>query len=218
MTSAQPLIRPLGDRALTVTFGDSLSLDANRRAIAAAHAIARGGIGGVTEIAPNLVSVFVGYDPERVAFYRLSGEIALLFDRLDAGEEGGTEIAIETHYGGDGGPDLPVVSEFLGLSPAEFIARHARATLRVLAIGFAPGFVYCGVHDPDLLVPRRQALRQVPKGSVLFAAGQTALCATPIPTGWHVIGRTDFDNFDPSSPHPVRLSAGDRVRFVEAPA
>jgi len=218
MALTRPLIRPLGDHALTVAFSDTLSLDANRRAVATARAIEDAAIAGVKEVAPTLVSVFIGYDPDRIDPFRLSGEIALVLEAMDEGEAERPEIPIPTRYGGEEGPDLPAVAALLGLSPADFVALHAQAELRVLATGFAPGFVYCGVHTPDLLVPRREDVRQVPKGTVLFAAGQTALCATPVPTGWHVIGRTDFDNFDPSATPPMQLAAGDRVRFAEVPA
>lgn len=102
----------------------------------------------------------------------------------------------------------------LALSVDAFIAAHNRATLRVLATGFAPGFLYCGFHDPALRVPRRQVVRrQVPAGTILFAAGQTAITSTPIPTGWHVLGHTDFRNFDAGRLPPVEVQAGDTIRF-----
>jgi inhibitor of KinA len=89
--------------------------------------------------------------------------------------------------------------------------------MRVLATGFAPGFVYCGFHARDLVVPRREQVRPlVPAGTVLFAAGQTAIAATPVRTGWHVIGRTAFQNFDPKSDPPTTLKAGDTIRFTVA--
>jgi allophanate hydrolase subunit 1 len=53
----------------------------------------------------------------------------------------------------------------------------------------------------------------VPAGTVLFAAGQTAIAATPIRTGWHVIGRTRFQNFDPHRAPPTVLAAGDTIQF-----
>jgi KipI family sensor histidine kinase inhibitor len=99
-----------------------------------------------------------------------------------------------------------------------FIAAHNQASLRVLATGFAPGFVYCGMHPNELTLPRRPTVRlSVPPGSVLFAAGQTAITATEMPTGWHVIGHTDFANFDPTASPPTRLEPGDQVRFTVAP-
>jgi inhibitor of KinA len=100
------------------------------------------------------------------------------------------------------------------LSRDAFVERHCAAPLRVLATGFAPGFVYLGFHEEALRVPRRAAVRgRVPAGTVLFAAGQTAITSTDIPTGWHVIGRTGFRNFDPEVLPPTRLAAGDTVRF-----
>ena len=57
----------------------------------------------------------------------------------------------------------------------------------------------------------------VPAGTVLFAAGQTAIAATPIRTGWHVVGRTQFQNFDPSAEPPTRLAPGDEVSFEVVP-
>ena len=85
---------------------------------------------------------------------------------------------------------------------------------RAAAAGFAPGFVYCGFHADRLRLPRRTGVRPpVAPGSVLFAAGQTAIAATSVPTGWHVIGRTAFRNFDPDTMPPTRLSEGDLVRF-----
>jgi inhibitor of KinA len=89
----------------------------------------------------------------------------------------------------------------------------------VLATGFAPGFVYCGFHESALRTPRRAAVRPpVAPGSVLFAAGQTAIAATPVPTGWHLIGRTDFINFDAGRSPPTRLREGDLVAFEAVPA
>jgi allophanate hydrolase subunit 1 len=57
----------------------------------------------------------------------------------------------------------------------------------------------------------------VPAGTVLFAAGQTAITSTPIPTGWHVIGHTGFRNFDPGAEPPATVRGGDTIRFEVAP-
>ena len=100
------------------------------------------------------------------------------------------------------------------MSEAAFLAAHNETPLRVLTTGFAPGFVYCGFHGDRLLLPRRAAVRPpVAPGSILFAAGQTAIAATSVPTGWHVIGRTSFSNFDADASPPTRLGEGDLVRF-----
>lgn len=210
-----PTVLPLGDAAILVRFATILTDDANRAAIACAERLACEPVVGVEEIVPNLVSVLVRYDPLKVSFAEVQGELRLRLGGLetaDFGLELGRKIAVR--FGGEDGPDLDEVAGRLGLTADAFIAAHNRASLRVLATGFAPGFVYCGFHSNDLVVPRRSMVRPtVPVGSVLFAAGQTAIAATDIPTGWHVIGRTDFRNFDPMLERPTVLCAGERLTF-----
>lgn len=208
-----PLIMPLGDRGLLVRFGASLSAEANRAALAFEGRARRAGLPGVLEVVPNLVSVLLRYDPMVVGFDRLAGEVRLLSGDEDEAPPGALHD-VPVRYDGS---DLDEVCAQLGMDRAAFIAAHGAETLSVLAIGFAPGFAYCGFHAPHLQVSRRQTVRPgVPAGSVLFAAGQTAIAATPLPTGWHVIGHTSLRNFEASSETPVALGAGDRVRFREA--
>jgi KipI family sensor histidine kinase inhibitor len=210
----QAEIVPLGDCALLVRFGTNLDDAANRAALALSARLEGERIRGVIEVAPSLVSVLVRYEPYAISLVRLSGEIGLLLGPGDAAPEPQIHD-IEVRFDG---PDLAEVAETLGLGPDDFVARHNAAPLRVLTTGFAPGFVYCGLHDEALVLPRRTMVRpMVPAGSVLFAAGQTAIAATDIPTGWHVIGHTDFRNFVPENDPPTLLRAGDLVRFVVAP-
>ena len=207
-----PVIVPLGDSAMLVRFGDSLSADANRRAIAFAAGLDRAPLEGVEEIAPGLVSVLLRTRPG-ADFWRLSGELRLRIE-AGAGLPDGPLREIAIVFDGE---DVAEVAGRVGLDAGAFVARHNDSVLRVLATGFAPGFVYCGFHPEALAVPRREQLRpMVPAGTVLFAAGQTAIAATPIRTGWHVIGRTEFQNFDPAATPPTILRPGDRVRFTVA--
>ncbi len=208
-----PLIVPLGDSGLLVRFADSLSEPANAAALAFAQHVATHPLPGVTEIAPNLVSVLLRYDPRQIGFDRLAGEVRLLLAG-DRAEVQGAEHRIALRYDGE---DLAEVSATIGLTPEAFVAAHGAMPLRVLAVGFAPGFLYCGFHPQELHLPRRATVRpQVSAGTVLFAAGQTAIAATPIPTGWHVIGHTELRNFDANAEPPVRVVAGDQVSFEAA--
>lgn len=214
-----PTLVPLGDAAILVRFATTLTDEANRAAIACAARLAREPIVGVEEIVPNLVSVLVRYDPLRVSSADVQGELRLrLFGLENAGFAQDLDRKIAVRFGGEEGPDLEEVAGLLGLTADALIAAHNRSALRVLATGFAPGFVYCGFHSNELVVPRRAVVRPlVPAGSVLFAAGQTAIAATDIPTGWHVIGRTEFRNFDPMLERPTALSAGERLTFEAVP-
>jgi KipI family sensor histidine kinase inhibitor len=210
VASLRPEIAPLGDRALLVRFGSSLDDGANRAALALASRLADDPISGVAEVVPSLVSVLLRYDPDVIALTRLAGEIGL---RLGAGDAPGQQQIqdIAVHFDG---PDLLEVAQALKMDVEGFVEAHNAQPLRVLTTGFAPGFVYCGFHPDGLVLPRRTAVRPlVPAGSVLFAAGQTAIAATDVPTGWHVIGHTEFRNFAPENDPPTRLRAGDLVRF-----
>lgn len=207
-----PTIRPLGDSAVLVRFADTLSEDANRQAIAFAAALDADVPEGVEEVAPGLVSVLLRTRPG-ADLWRLSGEL-----RLRMGEPGEAPVAARHEIAiGFDGEDLSDVARLVDTDIAGFVRLHNSRPLRVLATGFAPGFVYCGFHDEALVVPRREHVRpMVPAGTVLFAAGQTAIAATPIRTGWHVIGRTTFQNFDPKREPPTVLNAGDTVHFTVA--
>ena len=207
-----PTLLPLGDRALLIRFSTELSDHANRATIAFARQLEADSPEGIAEIAPGLVSVLLRL-ADGADFARLRGELMLrIGETVDAAP--GVEHDVAVRFDG---ADLDEVAGLAGLHPREFIARHNRRPLRVLATGFAPGFVYCGFHAADLMLPRRESVRpMVPAGTVLFAAGQTAISATPIRTGWHVIGQTTFQNFDLEATPPTRLSPGDLVRFAEA--
>lgn len=216
---APPLIQPLGDHGLIVRFATQLSDEANRATIAFARVLGRSLPAGVSEIDPNLVSVLLKYDPRATRYERLAGEVRVLL--AEAQEEAPPQAVqhrIPVRFGGEEGPDLVAAAERLGLTAEALVASHCARPLRVLTTGFAPGFVYCGFHPESFDLPRRTEVRRsVPAGTVLFAARQTAIAATAIPTGWHVIGRTDFCNFDPETDPPTRLREGDEIVFEVVP-
>jgi KipI family sensor histidine kinase inhibitor len=207
-----PRLIPLGDSALLVRFGDRLDEAANRAAIGFAARLAESPPEGVEEITPNLVSVLLGIDPKTTTADRVAAELRVLPpDAWEAPLLPAASRRIQVTFDGE---DLAEVAALLKLDIPTFIARHNTSPIRVLATGFAPGFVYCGFHPEPLHVPRRTSVRpSVPAGTVLFAAGQTAIAATEIPTGWHVIGHAAFRNFDPARDPPTTLSPGDRIAF-----
>lgn len=212
-----PRLVPLGDRALLVRFAETMDESANCRAVAFAAALQQRGVPGVVEVVPSLVSVLLRFDPRLTGADQVAGEVRLLPPRAWTGEDVARERhTIAVRFDGD---DLEEVAAALKLDSLAFVRVHTAAPLRVLAVGFAPGFLYCGFHPEELRVSRRKEVRpSVPAGTVLFAAGQTAIAATAVPTGWHVIGHTDFRNFDADASPPTRLRAGDIVELEAVPA
>lgn len=167
------------------------------------------------EAVAGIDSVVVRFDNAAMsredAEERLSGLLLADFRRT---EKSTTVVEIPIRYGGEDGPDLPMVCDKLGLSQEEFIALHS-GEYTVDMLGFIPGFAYIGGLDARLKVDRLPEPRQfLPAGSVGIAGGRTGLYALPGPGGWPLIGRTSCELFNAHSEQPFLLAAGTRVVFT----
>ena len=113
------------------------------------------------------------------------------------------------------GPDLDAVAGIIGGTPAEVIDLLTGADLQVAFVGFAPGFPYLVGLPPELAaVPRLGTPRvSVPAGSVAVGGGFASVYPRATPGGWHLLGRTAVQLFDPEHPPYALLRTGDRVRF-----
>lgn len=125
------------------------------------------------------------------------------------------QVDIPVHYGGSAGRDLDAVAAAAGLSSAEVIALHSAAEYQVLCLGFQPGFPYLNGLDKRLHTPRRSTPRtRIPAGSVAIGGNQTGIYPADSPGGWHIIGHTSIELFNPRANPPCKLRAGDRIRFI----
>lgn len=128
----------------------------------------------------------------------------------------GQQHRIPVCYDAEFALDLADIAAHTGLSPQAVIAAHQSTEYRVLAMGFSPGFGYCGSLPEALSMPRKAHPRtQVPAGSVAIAENQTAIYPNASPGGWHILGRCPLRLFDASQPlaHASLLQTGDRVCF-----
>lgn len=212
-----PSIVVTGDCAVTVVFGHDLDLELNDQVLALDRSLVDDPIPGVLETVPGLATLLVRFHPsdiDRASLAELIEERLAGAAKSQDPEGQQRRWRIPAIYGGAHGPDLGSVADFLSLSEDEVIEAHASLQLRVLMLGFAPGFAYLGLADPMWDIPRLpEVTPQVPAGAILVAARQTALSATPIPTGWRQLARTPFRSFDPEAPDPFRLRPGDLVEF-----
>lgn len=216
---------PLGDAAVVLEFGRTIS-PATHAAIAAfAARLAARPFVGLREVVPAFTTLTVYYDPWLASehgrypepYEWVSDQLrALMADTSAAAAPVETEVVeIPVCYGGEFGPDLAAVAAHAGLSTAEVIALHTAPEYLVHMIGFAPGFPYLGGMDARLATPRRPQPRPlVPAGTVGIAGPQTGIYSLPTPGGWQLIGRTPLALFDPDWASPSRLRAGQRLRFV----
>lgn len=202
------MIRPFGESALLVELGSA------GRAHALAASIRDDTIPGVVAVVPGLESLLVELDPRGIESDRVALALEERLAPMAEAAPAGRLRTIPVIYGGEHGPDLSVVAELCGLSQAEVVERHAATELRVLFLGFAPGFAYLGELPDELRVPRLATPRtRTPAGSVAIAGSMSGIYPADLPGGWRVIGRTSVVLFDPRRDPPAHLAPGDTVRF-----
>jgi len=212
----EPRYAPLGDSAITVVLGNGISRELSRRVLTVAEDLSSATVDGLVEVVPAYASLAVFYDPRRVNYSALLLQVSAIVERqrrqlgeLPTGNA--RTIRIPVRYDGE---DLRDVAEKTGYTPEEVVALHSARDYHVYVIGFVPGFAYLGELDPSLVLPRRSTPRKrVPPGSVAIAEAQTAVYPFSTPGGWHLIGTTDAQMFDPHADEPSLLRVGDTVRF-----
>ncbi|WP_037446158.1 5-oxoprolinase subunit PxpB [Skermanella stibiiresistens] len=218
----EPRFLPAGDAALTVEFGQAIDAGINARVLALDAALTAAAMPGVVETVPTYRSLLIQFDPDILTHADLIGALGGL-DRSAAQDvkeaSGGRDWTIPVCYGGEHGADLEDVARHHGVTAEEVVRLHLSGDYRVYMIGFAPGFAYLGGLPPELHTPRRRDPRmRVPAGTISIGGMQAAVCSTPIPSGWHLLGRTPIRGFDLNRADPFLFRPGDRIRFTRIDA
>jgi KipI family sensor histidine kinase inhibitor len=170
---------------------------------------------GIAEVVPGMNNLMVVLDPLALDPQDLEAEVLLRWPDLPDEAEAGPLTDIPVIYGGPGGEDLAVLAAEKGMTPVDLVSLHATAIYGVAAVGAMPGFVYLSGLDPVLATPRRANPRMsVPKGSVIIGGQQAGIMPVTAPSGWHILGHTEFPLFDPHRDPPAAFRPGDRIRFV----
>jgi antagonist of KipI len=212
--SGAPRIQPVGDAAVAVEVGESISPAAAARVRALDLDLARDPPPWLREAVPTYRSLLVLFDPGAPA-----AEVHSELERR-ARRASGTEATagalrrIPVRYGGEDGPDLEEVARARGLAPRDVIALHSGREYTAFMLGFMPGFAYLGLLPEALETPRRATPRlRVPAGSLGIAGRQTGVYPWSSPGGWSLLGRTSLRLFDPAADPPSFIQPGDRIVF-----
>jgi inhibitor of KinA len=204
----------VGDRALTIEFGDAIDRGLSGEVLRLDRALRRAPPAGVVETVPTFRSLTVHYDSLGTSRADLERAITALFDRGAAADESARLWRIPVCYAGELAPDLAEVARLTGLTPAEVARLHSGVRYHVYMLGFLPGFPYMGDLPAQLALPRRADPRvRVPAGAVSIATTLSAIYPYESPGGWHLIGATPLRFFDPRREPPALLAAGDAVLF-----
>jgi len=216
---------PLGESALTIEFGNEISLDLNFRAIAFATHLIDHPFPGLVEAVPAYASVTLFFDPRSVRHAFPDSETA--FEAVSKFAKTAAESVTESNTGisriveipitisEETSPDLDTIAKYAGVASEQVIDIFLSNTYRVYMLGFLPGFAYMGEVDDRIAAPRLSTPRtRVPKGSVGIAGKQTGIYPLDSPGGWNIIGRTNLNIFGPAAEPPCLLEPGDEVRFI----
>jgi inhibitor of KinA len=216
-------ISALGDSALTVDFGNIISLEINTKVLLLVKAIERAGLIAIKDIVPAYSSVTIHYDvimllrqhKNKSAFTLMSEQMeALLSQPVKAVAVTGRRVQVPVCYSLRYGWDLPDISAQTRLSVEEIIHLHTEKKYKVYMIGFLPGFAYMGNVDERIAVPRKLEPRlKIEAGCVGIAGKQTGIYPLASPGGWQIIGRTPVKLFDKEKEDTVFFKAGDEVAF-----
>ena len=213
----KPTISPVGDRAISIDFGQVIDPKINRHIRQTIERIKELQLDGIIELVPTYCALLVEYDAMLYSYSEICNIIEPTLEEVitNTTNELVTVVEVPTVYGGEFGPDLSFVASHNHLSEDEVISIHSGTDYLVYMLGFIPGFTYLGGMDPRIATPRLSSPRTlIPAGSVGIAGEQTGTYPSDSPGGWQIIGRTPVTMYDMAKEQAALLSAGDYVRYV----
>jgi urea carboxylase len=241
MHHSEPKFSPAGDSFIEVELGNEMSFDLNVKVQALAHSIREARIEGVVELVPELASLLVSYDPDRIAYADVVMEIKSLYAQQKEGVadlpsrlftvpvmyfDPWTEACVAEYRKTypDKVTDPELLCEANGIADRAALQRlHIATEYWVAALGFWPGLCSlvpldprCRIHAPKYNPPRGWT----PRGTIGLGGGLTCIYPDRTPGGYQIFARTPMPTWDKDQ----RLAAfkdslalfrpGDRVRFT----
>ena len=213
----KPTISPVGDRAISIDFGQVIDPTINRHIRQTIERIKELQLDGIIELVPTYCALLVEYDVMLYSYSEICNIIEPTFEEgmANTTNELVTVVEVPTLYGGEFGLDLSFVASHYHLSEDEVRSIHSGTDYLVYMLGFIPGFTYLGGMDLRIATPRLSSPRTlIPAGSVGIAGEQTGTYPSDSPGGWQIIGRTPVTMYDMSKAQAALLNAGDYVRYV----
>ncbi|MBX7171912.1 MAG: 5-oxoprolinase subunit PxpB [Pyrinomonadaceae bacterium] len=219
-------IFPISENAVTIDFGNQISVELNEKVIQLADFIEENKFLGFIETVPayssltiffELITVKKNFTNFSTAFFFVKSFIEKAITELnDFSPIEPRLIKIPVDYSAEFALDLDVVAQNANLTKEEVIKIHTSQIYRVFMIGFLPAFAYMGEVDERIATPRKQTPRtKIEKGSVGIAGKQTGIYPLESPGGWQIIGKTDLELFQPNNENISLLKNGDLVQFYD---
>lgn len=215
MSITYPRVLPVGDRAVTVEFGNEIDEKTNAHLMGFINALSTQKLKGIEEFVPSFRAVLIHYNPGILSYEKMK---KIIEEALSKPFEDATHtrriVEIPVCYEKNCAPDIDFVAEHAGLSIDEVIEIHSKNPYLIYMIGFLPGFPYLGGLDERIHTPRLESPRlKLEEGSVGIGGGQTGLYPLESPGGWRIIGLTPVKCYNPAKDNPIPYRAGDYIKF-----
>lgn len=238
----KPRFSPGGDCTIEVELGDEMDFTINFIVHKLVAAIREAKYPAVLDLIPELASLQISYDPDRISFYDLCQEVETLYANLGRGATGSLPsrlITIPVRYFDnetttcisdyrktypDKTPDPELICELNKLADRHSLKkRHAHTEYWVAALGFWPGLCSLLALNPAsrIIAPKYNPPRtHTPKGAIGLGGALTCIYPDATPGGYQLIGQTPAPIYDGEQRLPdfkdslALFRAGDRVRFM----
>lgn len=205
-------IKPYGDTAAVVSFGNSIDVATHQKVRALYEALSLFGKYGITGLIPAYASITIVYESRQIDFLQLEILVKSVMQDLFLERLPTYKIEIPVCYDSDFALDQKLYSEYVDMKWDDVIEIHSNKDYLIYFLGFVPGFPYLGGLDERLCMPRKDTPRlKVEVGSVGIASNQTGVYPIEIPGGWQIIGKSILDYSVLIDQEVMRI--GDKLRF-----
>jgi inhibitor of KinA len=218
-------IIPLSSISLLIVFGDSIEIAINEKVMALHFLLKQKQLPWIKELTPAYSTLGVTYD---LHFIKTNFNVnGLVFDWAkkaieDFLKEPTQQMAIEKKvieipvcFDVVLPNDLPIMSKTLGLPIPKIIEIFLSKTYHVFMLGFLPGFAYMGEVDKEIAIPRKATPTPTKAGAVGIAGTQTGIYPLDSLGGWHILGHTPINIFNPENNPPNFIQNGNKIKFVQ---
>lgn len=208
-----PQIKPVGDSAITVEFGNHIAPEIHEQVLALDAALSPPPA-GVFECVPTYRALLVHYDPLTLSFEDLSTLIVHAVKQADTAMRKPHRWTIPVCYDPALETDMDEFAQLHARTADDIIAEHSAATYRLYMYGFMPGCAYLGGLPDALATPRRSTPRlKVPANSIMVGGAQGLISTNEMPSGWYVLGRTPRAVWTPEMRGGDAPAPGDEITF-----
>jgi KipI family sensor histidine kinase inhibitor len=210
-------IAECGDAAIRVSATGGTTETQWRSVHHLADVLTAAAVPGLYGVVPTYESVLVEFDCELTDHDEVTALVTQVADDLRHGaisRPAPRSFRVPVVYGGDRGPDLTFVADFLSISTDAVIALHAARPFTIRCLGAPAGSPMMDGPDFDRPIPRLVTPRTTaPAGVVSVAGTQAVIAPAASPGGWQIIGQTPVTLLDLARDPFVSYRPGDTVRF-----